>query len=74
MLDLPILDTNIELYFRGDRPLKATSTLLQNNIENNAQLSASLTRTKPSPLLPIDSSQKQSFLNQSSKNNKKAQT
>ena len=30
ILNLPILDSHIELYSRGDRPMKATSTLLQN--------------------------------------------
>ena len=30
ILNLPILDTHIELYYRGGRPMKSTSTLLQN--------------------------------------------
>jgi|JI6StandDraft_1071083.scaffolds.fasta_scaffold220554_2 hypothetical protein len=30
ILGLPLLDTVIELYYRSDRPLKATSTLFQN--------------------------------------------
>ena len=29
-LELSILDTLIDLYFRDDRPMKSTSTLLQN--------------------------------------------
>ena len=74
ILDLPILDTHIELYFRGDRPLKPTSTLLQNDIENHVQLTATITRTKTSPLLPIDSSQKQTSHSQSSKVHKKPLT
>ena len=30
ILNLPILDTHMELYYRGSRPMKSTSTLLQN--------------------------------------------
>lgn len=54
ILDLPILDTHIDIYYRSDRPLKATSTLLQNEVTNNAQLTAVVTRSKPAVQLPIE--------------------
>ena len=53
-LDLSILDTHIDLYSRSDRPLKATSTLLQNDFQNNSHITATIVRTKPSTHLPIE--------------------
>lgn len=56
-LDLPILDTHIDIYYRYDRPLNSISTLLQNEVTNNAHLSANIVRTKPHEHLPIDDKQ-----------------
>jgi hypothetical protein len=43
-MNLPILDTKIELSYRS-KHLKPTSTLLQNDINNNALINAMLIRT-----------------------------
>lgn len=53
-LDLPILDTHIDLYFRSDRALKSTSTLQQNEVSNNSHLTATIVRTKPALHLPVE--------------------
>ena len=45
-LNLPILDTRMDLYYRGSAPLKPLSTLLQNDIKTDACLTASIARTK----------------------------
>jgi hypothetical protein len=61
LLKLPVLDTRIELYGRGTQPLKATSTLLQNDIvDPHVRLTATVTRTKPPGSLPIAKEQSQS--------------
>lgn len=54
IMNLPLLDTLIELYYRSDRPLKSTSTLLQNEIKDQAHLTATVTRTKQTESLPLE--------------------
>ena len=69
ILDLPILDTHMDVYFRSHQPLKATSTLFQNDITSNSHLSVSIVRTKQVVHLPIEGNKTSSNL--FSSNNKK---
>jgi len=45
-LDISIFDSDIDLFYRGDRPLKSISTLLQNEIKNGDTLTANISRLK----------------------------
>jgi hypothetical protein len=45
-LDIPILDSHIDLFYKGDRSMKATSTLLQNEVQDNSYITANVSRLK----------------------------
>jgi len=46
ILNISVLDSRIDLYFRDNKPMKPTSTLLQNEVTNGSHITASVERLK----------------------------
>jgi len=50
-MGISFMESSIDLYYRGDRPLKPTSTLQQNDIKNGDRIFATISRVQLSSVL-----------------------